>query len=449
MKKLAFIPTDPLCRYQDGGFTDLYSYYNPTHYFDEVYCVSPFPEKYDEVQGIPVISVNGFTEYVTRIRELKPDVIRAYGAFYAADLVNYYRIDHIPVITSVHDVARISPSVRYSDEVFCMSQVVAEKVGEIGVPSEKVRLLPNRVDTSLFSDRRGQQRTKEFRGQYPDGKMLLCVARLSDQKNTDNVVRSIKYLPEEYFVVFVGRGDRGHYQALAEHEGVGKRCFWVDHVEKSELPYWYSAADCFYLPTRWEGFGIVLIEAAACGTPIVSSDIAPVNEFLNKENAVLIREIENPEMLAAAVQYACTDVSIPALTRKGVEMAKRFEKSTVDQMESDLYRELLNRKDFQRKPLETPDLTGTFAIWGAGYLGGQAYQYARQKGLPVTAFIDNDPQKQGSTYLGQRVIPPQDAKHTRVIVPNDYYHSVYRQTSLEGKLELLDFNRLKAHFCEL
>ena len=66
---------------------------------------------------------------------------------------------------------------------------------------------------------------------------------------------------------------------------MSKRCFWIESVKNSELPVWYSWCDCFCVPSRWEGFGLVFIEAAACGSAIVTSDIAPMTEYFTNDKS--------------------------------------------------------------------------------------------------------------------------------------------------------------------
>ena len=93
------------------------------------------------------------------------------------------------------------------------------------------------------------------------------------------VIRSLPALGNEYALISVGRGDRGLYEDLARSLGVGTQCFFVDSVPNHELPRFYSFVDCMCTPSRWEGFGIVFIEALACEAMVVTSDIEPMREY--------------------------------------------------------------------------------------------------------------------------------------------------------------------------
>ena len=447
MRKLVFLPTGDLSTYHDNQYDDLSAYYNPGGYFDEVVCVSPYTEKYQTVQGIEIKAVSGYDEYVAAIREIQPDVIRAYGAFFSADFAVYYKVDSIPVIVSVHDVVHISPSIRYADMVVCMSEAVQKKVKGMGVPDERAKILPNRVDLSLFSDKRNFSETMDVRKQFPDGKMILTVARKCEQKNTDNIIRALKYLPEEYFCVLVGKSQRD-YKVLAQEAGVGNRCYWFESVPKSQLSYWYSAADCFCLPSRWEGFGIVFLEAAACRLPIVTSDIAPMNEFLNNQNAILVKEYQNPEKIAKGIAQACAFDSQSDLTKRAESMAKTYSKESVDAMEQEIYRYVIETKHGDIK-LPEYVLPTKMSVWGAGVQGRNINEYLRNKGVIVESYIDNNPQKQGERVNGIDVVSPYELSCDEIAVPNDYYQEVCDQlVEIYGKkmtrFRLLDFNYIKA-----
>jgi len=445
MKKLVFLPTGPLSVYQDNGYEGIYDYYNPMHYFDEVICVSPYEEKYTFVQGIQIIQARSFQEYQKVILEINPSVIRAYGAFYSSDYANYYRINNIPVITSVHDVVQISPSVRYADKVICMSEIVREKIVSIGADIKNVVVMPNRVDTTLFNKKNAIQ-TEKARSQFPEGKMILCVARRCEQKNTDNVIKALKYLSQEYFCVFVGMGNE-IYKRMAEEEGVGERCFWIDSVRNRELPLWYSMADCFCLPSRWEGFGIVFLEAAACELPIVTSNIAPMNEYLNKSNAWMIDEYLNPEKIAEVIQLACTAEEAKEKVQNAKLMVRQFERTAVDKREAEIYRQVIETPK-ERKFIDTVISEADIVVWGAGCQGKIINDYMTQKGKEVKYFVDNSIEKQDNLWDGKKVISPNELKDELVIVPNNYYQDVYEQVK-DRKIRLLDFNFIKAMHKEL
>lgn len=343
--RLVVIPSDPIAAYEKAGFDSwLEGYYNPGAMFSEVFVLSPLEKGERKAYGMTIL-VMSERELLHVLRDIRPDVIRAYGGFWPADLACRYRIRGVPVIVSVHDTnpALLHKSVCYADLVICISAAVEKLVLSRGVDPKRIRRLPNRVDTRVFYPLKDDERIQSVACRFPNGKHILHVGRKSHEKNLDTLIRALQFLPNDYSCVFVGRGDIAPYMSLAEQVGVTNRCFWVESVKNSELPLWYSWSDCFCVPSRWEGFGIVFVEAAACGAAIVTSDIAPMSEYLaHDESACLVKEYENPHALAEAIRKVCEDVKYrETLSAGAVKAAQPFDRTVVDEMEVAIYREAL------------------------------------------------------------------------------------------------------------
>ena len=343
--RLVVIPSDPIAAYEQKGTASwLERYYNPGGYFAEVFAVSPLEEGERRAYGMTILGASE-EQFRGVIEGIAPDVVRAYGGYRAADLACLHRLPGVPVVVSVHDTnpALLHPSVRYADLVICVSEAVKRCVMRIGVPASRIRLLPNRVDTALFSPVTNQERLRVLDARFPPGKHLLHIGRKEEQKNLDTVIRALGHLPREYQCVFIGQGDCAPYRELARSIGVDSRCYWVPSVPNDELPRWYSWCDCLCTPSRWEGFGVVFIEAAACGAAIVTSDIAPMNEFLTADiSARLVQEYEDPAVLAIAVRQVVEDTAYrEQITRGAREVAQQFDRRIIDAREVAIYQEAL------------------------------------------------------------------------------------------------------------
>jgi glycosyltransferase involved in cell wall biosynthesis len=342
--RLVVVPSDPIEAYERAGYDWLERYYNPQGMFQEVFALSPLEKGERRAYGMTIIGVPE-RAFTGMLRRLRPDVVRAYGGYWPADLVCRHRLPDVPVVVSVHDTnpASLHKSVRYADLVICMSNIVAQKVIALGTNPNRVRILPNRVDTDVFHPIRDGVALQALAKRFPPGKHILHVGRKSEQKNLDTLIRALELLPSDYSCIFVGQGDRSPYLSLAESLGVGERCFWIDAIRNSELPLWYSWCDCMCTPSRWEGFGIVFIEAAACGAAIVTSDIAPMNEYLTHDvSACLVKEYENPWALAEAIRKVCEDTEYRRTICAGaVKAAQPFDRRIVDAAEVAIYREAM------------------------------------------------------------------------------------------------------------
>lgn len=349
MKKLVFFPSDPIKAYIEYGRTYDYldNYYNPAGFFDEVYCVSPWGDKNYETIG-KIHYIKAKPEHFSKIiKRIKPDVVRGYGGYCCADWVSISKVKGIPTVVSVHDTnpKLIHQSLAYADEIICMSQAVKDAVQKL-VPNvtSNIWVMPNRVDTALFSKQNDRTFFSRLNERFGEGRHILHVGRRSEQKNIDTVIRALKYLEPDITAVFIGRGETGSFKEIAVEEGVLERCFFVESVSKDELSYWYSWCDCFCTPSRWEGFGYVFIEAAACESLIVTSNIGPMNEYLtNMENAILVDDYENPEEIAKAIQWGLNNkIEAEEIKKNARSVGLAFSKDSVDAQEVALYEKAMS-----------------------------------------------------------------------------------------------------------
>lgn len=229
------------------------------------------------------------------------------------------------------------------------------------VPAEKIKMFSNRVDMSVFheqptistannSDSRqiaelASARVSKLGRQFKGKHRVLFIGRRRSQKNWDTVMHSLASLGRDYTGIFIGRGPKEPLLALASELGILQRVHLIDNVPNDELKYYFWLADVFCVPSRWEGFGIVFIEAlASSGAVVVTSDIAPMNEFLeNEENSLLVKQYENSTALARAITRAATDIELRNKIRTNARpsIVERFGKQYVDRWEIGLYRGVL------------------------------------------------------------------------------------------------------------
>ena len=458
MKKLVVIPTDPIIAYEAKGLTKRFEYYNPNSYFDEVYIVSPFNEPTRVYDGLNIISIE-ISNYVEVINNIKPDIIRVYSSFLVADLACYKRLPNIPLIISVHDTVGISPSLLYADLIICMSSIVADKVKKIGVHDKSIIILPNRVDTDLFS--KDKTNNILIRKHFPDGKMILCIGRQSHQKNIDTVIKALTLLPSVYFCVFIGKGS-DFYQELARDLNVSERCFWIDSIKNNQLPMWYNACDCFCVPSRWEGFGVVFIEAAACNVPIITSNIAPMNEYLtNNVNSILVDDYENPARIADSILQLCENQELSErLSYAARSVALNFSNKLIDNNEARIYNDVLSNNILSKANYEYTDKesilynlitkTGKNVLFGCSLDAIDKIKYLQSLGIEIDYFIDNNTSKFNNVILNKHIYPPSILKNKNdinaIILPNYHWLSMYEQLNNIGNFNLIDYNYIKIKY---
>lgn len=408
MKKLVVIPSDSLKALIHAGwsFEQLSEYYNPQDFFDEVYCLFPYEEtkivgKINYIKAEP-------EQFKKIIKQIKPDVIRGYGGGWASIYANANRVKNIPIIISVHDVnpLLIDSSLRWADRVVCMSKAVKEAVMKIThIDENKISILPNRIDVQKFSKKEDEGFKKYLIKRYGEGKFILHVGRKAEQKNLDTVIKSMKYLPKEYKAVFLGAGDSEPYRILAKKLNVENRCFFEDSISSDKLPYYYSWCDCMCTPSRWEGFGFVFIEAAACECAIVTSDIAPMNEYLkDKENAILVKDYNDAKKISNEILEATqVNENTENMRKMARKMAIQFMKEKVDEMEVEIYKDIVNCGANNEIIKQINGLKKKKVIlFGAGTNGRKILNCLEED--KIAYFVDNDEKKTGKNIDGIKVI---------------------------------------------
>ncbi len=358
MRRLAVIPTDPIDVYLSAGYGAkwLREYFNPMKFFDDVYVLSPREKDNSDLLGMKAICTQPH-ELRKRLKDLKIDVVRAYGGFWPCEMACHNKVNGIPVIVSVHDTSKhmLWDAIVKADAVLSMSTAVRNLVLTKFKPEDRAWLLPNRIHFDYMRPYSKDEIGGELDKKYPFKYRIIHVGRKTRQKNLDNLIRSLKVLGGEYCLLAVGKGDITEYVKLATECDVLEQCYFIEAIPNEELAKYFSWADCMCMPSRWEGFSIVIIEALAAEAVFIGSDIPEIAEAVTHgHNGLLIKDYENPGAIAETIKLACTDKrlreTLKGNARKSVE---RFEQSKVDALEIDYYKKVLelNAQGVFRMPL--------------------------------------------------------------------------------------------------
>lgn len=154
---------------------------------------------------------------------------------------------------------------------------------------------------------------------------LLCVGRVNELKGVDVAIEALGHLPADTSLDILGRAEPAYRARLDEtiaRLGLADRVRF-EVVERSDLPARYRAADALLFPVRWEEpFGLVPIEAMACGTPVIATGLGGSAEFLVDEGNCLLVPPNDAAALAAAVTRLAGDEALRArLLEAGTPLA--------------------------------------------------------------------------------------------------------------------------------
>lgn len=359
MAVLAVVPSDPMSAYEAKG-THVWCerYYNPGGFFDDVYLFSPREKLAVFQYGMYTVPTPP-QELRKHVRKYGVDIVRAYGGYWPCDFVCGSKVPGVPVVVSVHDTnpAELYDSIRNADYVFCMSRSVRDLVLTKHPNPRGIWILPNRFDGAVMRPMPDAD-FSDLNAQYPWRRRLLCVGRLSKQKNQDTLIRALKHLGPDYGCLFVGRNDPAALQRLARECGVAAQCRFVESVRNDVLPRYYNWADAMVTPSRWEGFGVVFIEALASGGLVVTSNVGPMSEYITHEkNGLLVNACEDPAALSLMVRRACEDKDLARQLRASAPASvEQFERRKVDEVEAEYYKRILSetRSRRPRRPTARP-----------------------------------------------------------------------------------------------
>lgn len=170
-------------------------------------------------------------------------------------------------------------ALRHADRVIANSDFTRDELLRMGVSGARITLINPGVDVARFQPGLPCDDLKAQIGLQPGEKLILSVGRLSRRKGFDMIVRSLPELARRginvrYALIGIGE-DWDYLGELARDLGVLDRLHRLGHVTQEDLPRWYNACDVFAMPNReingdTEGFGMVFLEAAACGKPVIA-----------------------------------------------------------------------------------------------------------------------------------------------------------------------------------
>jgi glycosyltransferase involved in cell wall biosynthesis len=227
---------------------------------------------------------------------------------------------------------------RRADACIAVSSALVDILRGWQVDADRLHVMRNGVDLDRFSP---SPREEERRVLRLDGSpILLSVGNLLELKGHDIVIDALARLlprhPDAKLVV-IGEGpDRARLERRVTELGLDQRVMFKAHTDQRELARWYSAADILILASSREGLANVLLEAMACGTPVIATAVGGSPEIID-DDAVGNLVARDPDAVAAAVQALLVRKPDRAVVRAH---AQRFGWETTTRAQLSLFNEL-------------------------------------------------------------------------------------------------------------
>ena len=280
--------------------------------------------------------------------------------FHSPDFIPPLRARGRSVIT-IHDLAfliyphfltkeaaqyygQIDRAVRHADHIIAVSQSTKhDLIRMLGAPEDKISVIYEAADPR-FQPMDAVQAQQHVHALYelPED-YILFVSTIEPRKNIGGLLRAYRRLRDDYKLTpaLVLAGAPGwlseDVHALVEKLDLRPHCFFLGRVESNDLRFLYNAARCLVHPAFYEGFGLTPLEAMACGTPVVVSNVSSLPEVVG--DAALLVNPEHDEEITVALWRVLTDEALrKTLRAKGLQRAAAFSWQRAAEQTMDVYR---------------------------------------------------------------------------------------------------------------
>jgi glycosyltransferase involved in cell wall biosynthesis len=272
------------------------------------------------------------------LRRLRPDLAHFLYAippgYRGASVVTIHDLsfEHLPDVMGRKDRllfrTQVPRSARKADRVLTGSEwTKRDLVARYGLPDEVIVVTPYGVDSAFRSD-----------GPRVEGHYALFVGAIQPRKDPLTAVEALALVNSDLRLLLIVPEKLGasRVRDAVDRLGLGSRVEWKGHVETEELATLYRGAAVLVFPSRYEGFGLPVVEAMACGTPVVATTAGAIPEIAG--DAAVLVEPGDPVALAGGIERALADRD--RLVEAGLKQAQRYTWAETARRTLDVYREL-------------------------------------------------------------------------------------------------------------
>ena len=224
-----------------------------------------------------------------------------------------------------------------AEHIICNSQATAKDLSDFyGISANKITPILLGYDTTNFYPRKT---AVNFDRPY-----FLYLGRQDPYKNLAGLINAFAAMnSQDYYLAIAGSTDprfTPQLQQQALELGIGDRVFWLDYLDYHELPVIISGAVALVFPTFWEGFGLPVLEAMACGTPVITSNLASLPEITG-EAAILIDPYDNKAITSAMKNLAGDEQVRSQLSKLSIRQARKFSWSKTGEATKEVLKQYL------------------------------------------------------------------------------------------------------------
>jgi glycosyltransferase involved in cell wall biosynthesis len=193
-----------------------------------------------------------------------------------------------------------------SDSIIAISQTAKDElINEYSIPSSKIYVAPHGVDVDFFKP---LSSNKIYSYAKKDGEIcLLYVGSLSARKNLESLIRALKELltkrSDIYLLIVGAEPENGYIHEAVRSLNLTGHVTFLGNVSPQHLVELYNTADFVVLPSYKEGFGMTILEALACGKPVIMTPVG-ISDIVKRNNLGVVADGFNPSNLTNAIEIA-------------------------------------------------------------------------------------------------------------------------------------------------
>ena len=300
---------------------------------------------------------------------LQPLKLRQFHLYHAMAFVAPILLT-APMVVTVYDLSfirfpeRLSPARRLylrnmtaltctrARRVLAISQSTADDLAAwLGAPADKIDVTPLGYDKAVFRPLPPADLTQFRRKRDLPERFWLYVGTLEPRKNLSSLLEAYRRLSTaERLPLILGGGIGWQGRAILadiSRLGLDDSVKHIGFIPAAELPFWYNCAEAFMYPSVYEGFGLPVLEAMACGTPVVTSDAAALKEVAGSAGKCI--PSHDIEAWAAALKRVASDADWrEGACVNGLERAKLFSWERTAELTVDSYHKALAERDLRQ-----------------------------------------------------------------------------------------------------
>ncbi|OCL25566.1 hypothetical protein U472_14640 [Orenia metallireducens] len=230
-----------------------------------------------------------------------------------------------------------------ADKIITVSKNTKEDlIKNFGFKENKIKVIYNGVEESYqpFID---QELLKDTRQKYNTGEnCILYVGNIKPHKNIPRLLKALSKVNEDSKLIIVGKRDKAYdeiFEVIDKYQ-LNERVIFTGFVPDEDLILLYNAATLFVYPSLYEGFGLPPLEAMACGTPVITSNVSSLPEVVG--DAAITINPYNIEELSDSINKVLSSKELQQeLSQKGLERSKEFTWRRTAEETLKVYEELL------------------------------------------------------------------------------------------------------------